>query len=536
MRRVQSNHLTVAISMLCAVVGHAHAQSDRPILISPGSLPPGVVGPTLVQTPSLFPPIAARCNITGTVELEITISSNGKVTDEKVTSSSGYVALDQAAVEEARESLYTPATRNGEKIAVRELKTINFQLVGPASDVKCTLPPSAYTNGVPPSPQSTSTSAMPLESTTLTNYDHDCSYGFYPPFAIIHKQEGTTTVGFDVTRSGTVENIAVKSSSGYDSLDAAAIACVKTWKYHPVMSSDVAVASRKTVAINWKVDDQGFVNTPFTLDTKEVDYGIPPPPAPPDWQGDKMIGTVAAYKKVSGLFSPDQRLWAFIEHGYSDLDDFVARYGSDLKGGPDFQLQSEKRTTVCGTEPAWEIEFARRGLDLTHPRDLINVSLVAVFVDGFAFVATYERLAGRPENPDATQWIHSYCNNPSPGLGGAQTVQPPSTATAAPVAPLEPPYPSSVTPAAGIPGGHCDPSYYPASPTPLGDVQPTIVSFIVTVDGTVRDIKLVQSSGNVHLDNSATTCIGQWRYHPATQDGKPVEVAKKILIEWALKK
>lgn len=64
----------------------------------------------------------------------------------------------------------------------------------------------------------------------------------------------------------------------------------------------------------------------------------------------------------------------------------------------------------------------------------------------------------------------------------------------------------------------------------------TAVSFHIAPDGTTRDIKVKESSGNSGLDEVATKCVvPHWRYPPASQAGKPIEIDWGASVEWKLR-
>lgn len=68
----------------------------------------------------------------------------------------------------------------------------------------------------------------------------------------------------------------------------------------------------------------------------------------------------------------------------------------------------------------------------------------------------------------------------------------------------------------------------PTVPSP----GPTEVSFVVGVDGSVRDLSVTKSSGSQKLDNAASSCIAGWKYTPASKDGHSVEVHWSEHINW----
>lgn len=81
-----------------------------------------------------------------------------------------------------------------------------------------------------------------------------CSSWLYPPVAVRQRHEGVTTMSFTIAENGTVKNVTVSKSSGYDELDQAAIACVSQWQYRPVTQNGKPVAvDSKAVAVNWRL-------------------------------------------------------------------------------------------------------------------------------------------------------------------------------------------------------------------------------------------------------------------------------------------
>ena len=71
-----------------------------------------------------YTPTAKKMKATGTVEVEITISEVGLVTEAKVIS--GHLALRSAAVEAARNWIFKPAMVNGKSVKVKSVLTFVF--------------------------------------------------------------------------------------------------------------------------------------------------------------------------------------------------------------------------------------------------------------------------------------------------------------------------------------------------------------------------------------------------------------------------
>lgn len=63
-------------------------------------------------------------------------------------------------------------------------------------------------------------------------------------------------------------------------------------------------------------------------------------------------------------------------------------------------------------------------------------------------------------------------------------------------------------------------------------VGPTIVSFKITTEGTVRGALVRQSSGDPSVDLASVTCVTSWLYAPAMANGRPLEVSLTQSIDW----
>lgn len=78
----------------------------------------------------------------------------------------------------------------------------------------------------------------------------------YPFFARVFGREGTTELAFQVLADGTVSDVKVAKSSGYDGLDDAAVECVARWHYRPAIKDNALVAAPMTVKVNWSLADE----------------------------------------------------------------------------------------------------------------------------------------------------------------------------------------------------------------------------------------------------------------------------------------
>ncbi len=75
-----------------------------------------------------YPPIARAARISGSVQLQATISKNGAIENLKVIS--GHPMLIQAALDAVRQWRYKPYMLNGEPVEVETSVTVNFNMSG----------------------------------------------------------------------------------------------------------------------------------------------------------------------------------------------------------------------------------------------------------------------------------------------------------------------------------------------------------------------------------------------------------------------
>ncbi|MGD0143097.1 MAG: energy transducer TonB [Rhizomicrobium sp.] len=108
-----------------------------------------------------------------------------------------------------------------------------------------------------------------------------------------------------------------------------------------------------------------------------------------------------------------------------------------------------------------------------------------------------------------------------------------ATGTGAPVAPscrepgIQPPSPSNAHTAT--------PEDYPPLSVALAEHGRVMIGMLVREDGTVGDVKVLQSSGFPRLDEASVDIATQrWRYSPAVKEGKPVECRLQAYVSWSL--
>jgi TonB family protein len=179
--------------------------SAQPAGDAPRPLTPIAVTDTDYPLPAL---LAAE---QGRVTLNLTIGTDGRVTDAQVARSSGSQALDQAAVRIAEGRWrYQPVMRNGQPV----VSTVS-------TDVVWTLPlrPAAQTYvAAGPRPAQPGAAAVP---------------GDYPALSMARGEQGVVGVRYVVGPDGLVQNAELAAPSGYSGLDNAALRAVRGGRAQP---------------------------------------------------------------------------------------------------------------------------------------------------------------------------------------------------------------------------------------------------------------------------------------------------------------
>ncbi|MES2016769.1 MAG: energy transducer TonB [Pseudomonadota bacterium] len=103
-----------------------------------------------------------------------------------------------------------------------------------------------------------------------------------------------------------------------------------------------------------------------------------------------------------------------------------------------------------------------------------------------------------------------------------------------PAAAPAPSAPTGVKSAAVVDFNSCAKPEYPKSSARNEETGTVTVSFLIGVDGKMKDSKVTKSSGFRDLDKAAQAAIGRCPFKPATVDGKPVETWHPVQYVWTL--
>jgi TonB family protein len=121
--------LVAAAALGCSdrTVGTVALRDHQPAAIeSTADQPPVAINPV---TPMVYPPALLEQGIEGRVLLRLFVDAQGALVPDstRVAESSGYPALDSAALTGARELRFSPALRNGRPVAAPFLQPVHFR-------------------------------------------------------------------------------------------------------------------------------------------------------------------------------------------------------------------------------------------------------------------------------------------------------------------------------------------------------------------------------------------------------------------------
>jgi TonB family protein len=152
-----------------------------------------------------YPASADQSGEEGATLVSIHVAADGIVAEPRVAVSSGHADLDSAALTCVSGAHIAPIKSNGVAIAAETEMQVTWKR--------------SFFGGAPAS--------------ISTN-----CHGWYPAEAVRHNHEGETLLAFTAGADGSIKNISVAKSSGYDELDQAAITCASAFRYRPVTLPD----------------------------------------------------------------------------------------------------------------------------------------------------------------------------------------------------------------------------------------------------------------------------------------------------------
>lgn len=185
-----------------------------------------------------YPAAAQAAAVQGVVLVELTIGTDGRVQDARVTRS--IPVLDQAALDAVRQWQYQPTIVDGAATPVITTVAVQFRLVPPAAD-------SAGRGGQPTAqpPVAPVRVGGNISQPARTTYVRP----EYPPDAQAANVQGVVILEATIDIKGQVRDLRVLRSIPL--LDQAAIDAVRQWEYTPTLLNGVAVPVIMTVTVNF---------------------------------------------------------------------------------------------------------------------------------------------------------------------------------------------------------------------------------------------------------------------------------------------
>ena len=202
----------------------------------------------------VYPPMARKARIQGTVILQVQIGKSGNVENIQVVS--GHYMLAPAAIEAVKQWEYKPYLLNGEPVDVETRVTMNFTLAG---DHTAEGGVGGMPGGVPPGEEGGIVSNVPADPDRpgVVRVSQGVMAGLlvskvapdYPADAKQARIQGTVVMKVIVDKEGNVANIQL--ISGHPILAPAAIDAVKQWKYRPFLLNGMPVEVETQVLVNF---------------------------------------------------------------------------------------------------------------------------------------------------------------------------------------------------------------------------------------------------------------------------------------------
>ncbi len=189
-------------------------------------------------SPCPYPETARSAHSEGVTHVQYYGADNGELKDVKVTLSSGYADLDDAAVQCVKSWRVNP-----------DIEIDRFHLGLHEADIAWSIP-AAQPDGKAADPYG-----------VFVGRPHTCLQ-FYPRAEEEAGIQGTTTLRFTITEKGEVRDETVAQSSGNADLDDAALRCARSWRYIPAAQNGKPVAVPWEVSVGWKMLEPSPPATP----------------------------------------------------------------------------------------------------------------------------------------------------------------------------------------------------------------------------------------------------------------------------------
>jgi len=118
--------LAATLAMLLNGAPAAAAQDQGARATCVASAPAALSGIVPAETPAFF----SRTGVTGSAEVQISLSPTGELENAAIAKSSGNEQLDQAAIKAARQQKYSPEVNNCQAVSGIYLLGVDFNEAG----------------------------------------------------------------------------------------------------------------------------------------------------------------------------------------------------------------------------------------------------------------------------------------------------------------------------------------------------------------------------------------------------------------------
>jgi len=554
----------------------------------------GVMAKAAISQPApIYPEIAKAAHVQGTVVLHAIISKTGMV--DKIQVISGAPMLVSSAVEAASHWTYNPYLLNGQPMAVDTTINVIFRLaeVPPPPP-----PPPPSEIGAEPQPQSqamkgSALEAPPASSQPLSGKPARISAGVmaglilsqpspaYPEEAKAAHVQGVVVLHAIIGKTGDIEELQIVS--GPEMLRASAGAAVEHWKYKPYLLNGEPVEVATTISVNFTLSDDASgqaAQLPMTGMVEKIGGAVSAPmliyqvkpEITPEAKAARFIGIVLVNLVVDANGHPqDVHVVRGVGMGLDEKAVDAAkqyRFKPAMKGDQPVPVELNVEVSFDGSDGASsvrastspqvasfpegrtirEIDFkglnsmtihdvterfdaANVGLRLETPYDTAKVRLALTIMRtmlaerGHADALIVPEI--KPLPPSAvgitfdvkeghkTKGTDSASLAQKPAEDDASTVRTVGGAVSAPklVYQVEPEFTEEARKAkvSGL----------------------VLVNFVVDKSGKPQHVHVVRGVGH-GLDRKAIEAVSKYRFQPAMEAGKPVEVALNVEVNFQI--
>lgn len=176
---------------------------------------------------------------------------------------------------------------------------------------------------LPPVPQSAAAPAPGTAEAIVDKSSRNAHPPRYPAAAVKRHEQGTVLLRVLVSTDGAPLKVQIQHSSGYASLDAAAVNAARRWKFHPAMADHRPVQGWVTVPVAFRLNPAKASSTarpPATARAPGLMYKLATPPRyPPDAIKNHESGTTILLVLISAEGKPLETKMAK-SSGHASLD------------------------------------------------------------------------------------------------------------------------------------------------------------------------------------------------------------------------